>query len=46
MKTKTFLILIILVMTFAFVPKTFAQNPLHWQLPEGVKIRINIGKDG
>ena len=43
MKTKFFLILIILFTTLAFTPNTFAQDSPQWHLPEGAKMRIGKG---
>ncbi len=40
MKSKLFLILVVLFTMFAFMLNTFAQNSSHWHLPEGAVLRL------
>ncbi len=40
MKSKLFLILVVLFTMLTFIPNTFAQNSPHWHLPEGAVLRL------
>ena len=44
MKNRCFSILMILIITLAFVPNTFAQDALQGPLPEGAIARLGGGK--
>ena len=43
MRNKSFTILTALLVIFAFVSNTFAQDSPQWHLPEGVKARLGKG---
>ena len=44
MKTMLSMMLSVLLMLFAFVPSSFAQDSPQWHLPEGAKMRLGKGE--